>query len=327
MGGVSHAILRRKIGEARVSHPPLRDPEFVADLFARLLEERLRTAFQGPVTASVDAARMAKLSEALREAESPALYGVAETPGGQLGGVLTLTAPLVHQAIEAMTGARGAEAAPDRMPTAIDEALVAGFAEDLIDCFEHAVISGPRPERGVAMGFARFARKASSLAEAPDAIDTLAFRLSLSFGDGGAPAPLSFIVPLGVLDMYRAAQKAESARRPLIAGPSAPEAIWTTTMVAAVQMAEFRLIGVLNEMTLTVSEIGELVPGSIIPLPVEQRMEVGLRLDTRKGVAGAPEIAAGALGVAGGRRAVKISAPPEDAFIESLLPYTAAAAS
>ncbi|QIE55392.1 hypothetical protein G5B40_07935 [Pikeienuella piscinae] len=326
MRGVSHATLRRKIEEARVSHPPLRDPEFVGDLFARLLEERLRVAFRSPVAASVGAARMAKLSDALREAENPALYGVAETPAGQLGGVLTLTAPLVHESIEAMTGAHGAEAAPDRMPTAIDEALVAGFAEDVIDCFEHAVISGPRPGRGVAMGFARFTRKASALAEAPDAIDTLAFRLSLSIGDGG-PAPLSFIVPLGVLDMYRAAEKAESAKRPLIAGPSAPEAIWTSTMLAAVQMAEFRLIAVLNEMTLTVSEIGELVPGSIIPLPVEQRMEVGLRLDTRKGVAGAPEIAAGALGVAGGRRAVKIGTPPEHAFIENLRPYATAPAS
>lgn len=322
-GAVPHATIRRKIGVARSSRPPLRDSGFVSDLFARLLEERLRVSLGGPVSVTIAAPKMMKLAAALGDAEEPALYGVAETRAGQLGGVLTLSAPLVHRVVEALTGAPGAAVSPGRMPTAIDEALIAGFAEDVIDCFERAVAPGPRPEGGLAVDFVRFARKATSLAEAPDDLDTLAFRLTLGLGGEMEPSVFSFVTPLGVLDMYRAVEKAAASKRPLIGESSAPDAIWTSTMLAAAQMAEYRLIGVLHELTLTVSEIGELTPGVVLPLPSETRMQVRLRIDTPKGVAGAPDLAAGALGVVDGRRAVKIATPPDAEFTNTLMPYAA----
>lgn len=325
MGAVMHETLRRKIGVSKSARPPLRDPDFVSDLFARLLEERLRDSFRGPVAVSVTGARLAKLSEALGAANAPALYGVAETPGGRLGGALTLSAPLIQRAVAAMTGA-GAQSAEDpaaeRMPTAIDEALIEGFARDVIDSFERAVISGPRPENGVALHFARFARKATSLAEAPDTVDTLGFTIEIGFCDGSAPHSLVFILPLGTLDIYRAAEKAAAAR-PLLSQLAPTGELWTSAMLAAAQTAEFRLVGVLYEMALTVGDIGELRPGSIIPLPEGDRMEVGLRIDRPDGVAGGSEIAAGVLGVSDGRRAVRITTPPDEAFIERLRPYEA----
>lgn len=324
MGGISNAILRRKIGEARVNRPPLRDPDFVNDLFARLLEERLRSSLRAPTEVNVESADMARLSAALAGTDAPPLLGVAETRGGQLGAVLTLSAPLIHQVIEAMTGAPGAPADMERMPTAIDEALLEQFARDVIDCFERSAVSGGRTADGASIGFSRFARKAASLAEAPDHVDTLAFRLSLRLGEATAPAALSFIVPLGVLDMYQAAEKAESARRPPPEHAAAPDGIWTATMLAAARMAEHRMVGVLSEMSLTLSEIAALKPGSIVPLPDGEEMSVSFRLDTPRGPAGAPEIAAGALGVAAGHRAVKIRTPLDEGLAARLRPYVAA---
>lgn len=322
-GAVSHATIRRKIGVARSSRPPLRDSDFVSDLFARLLEERLRVSLGGPVSVSIGAPEMMKLTAALDIGDEPALYGVAETRADLLGGVLTLSAPLVHRVVEAMTGAPRAEASPDRMPTAIDEALIAGFAEDVIDSFERAVTPGPRPDGGLAINFSRFARKATSLTEAPDDLDTLAFRLTLGLGDGVEPSSFTFVTPLGILDIYQTAEKAAASKRSLIGVSSAPEGIWASTMLTAAQVAEYRLISVLHEMTLTVSEIGELTPGAVLPLPSETRMQVRLRVDTPKGVAGAPDLAEGALGVVDGRRAIKITAPPDEEFIGNIRPYAA----
>ncbi|MFV0474785.1 MAG: FliM/FliN family flagellar motor switch protein [Pikeienuella sp.] len=324
MAGIAHETLRRKIGEARVNRPPIRDPEFVSDLFARLLEERLRGALQTTVEVNVAGADMARLSAALATEEPAALLGVAETRGGGFGAALTFAAPMIHQVIESMTGAPGAPLAGDRPPTAIDEALLESFARDVIDCFERAAVSSARPDHGVAIAFSRFARKATSLTESPDLVDTLAFRLSIRLGGAETPAGMSFIVPLGVLDMYRAAERAESARRPPLGESSAPEAIWTAAMLAAARSAEYRLVGVLSEMSLTVSEVAALQPGSVIPLPDGQELAVSFRVDTPRGVAGAPEIAAGALGVASGRRAVKVTTAPAPDFIERLRPYAAA---
>ncbi|MEX2519910.1 MAG: FliM/FliN family flagellar motor switch protein, partial [Paracoccaceae bacterium] len=289
-----------------------------------LMEERLLGLFRGPAAVTVTGGRLAKLSEALETAGAPAIYGVAETPDGRLGAVLTLSAPFIQRAVAAMTGA-GAQTgaiAEDRMPTAIDEALIESFARDVVDCFERAVISGPRPEGGVALRFARFARKATSLAEAPDTVDTLGFNIEIGFCDGGPAHSLVIVLPLGALDIYRAAEKA-AASRPLISQFAAPGELWTSTMLAAAQTAEFRLVGVLYQMTLTVSDIGELRSGSVIPLPEGERMEVSLRIDKPAGVTGGSEIAAGVLGVSDGRRAVRITTPPDEAFIERLRPYEA----
>lgn len=323
VGAMIHETLKRKIGEARGARPPLRDPNFVSDLFARLLEERLRVSFSMPVGVGVQVGSAAKLSEALKAEGAPALYGVAETPAGRLGGVLTFSAPLVHRVVAAMTGAaQGGSADPERMPTAIDEALVHGFADDVIDCFERAVISGPRPEAGVALFFRRFARRATSLAEAPDAMDTIAFRIEIGFAEETPPLTLDLILPLSALDLYRAAEK-DTASRPPLGRVNASGEIWASAMLSAARTAEYRFVGVLAELTLTVEEVAALVPGSVLLLPEERKLEVSLRVDRPGGVAGRGDLARGALGAAEGRRAVKITAPPAPAFTENLLPYMA----
>lgn len=317
-----HEVLRRKAGGARVGRPPLRDPDFVSDLFARLLEDRLRQTLRGPVIATVENSGTARLSDAVAAIDpAPALYSVAETPGGRLGAVLSLGAPLVHRAVAAMTAAEGPAAdAAERNPTAIDEALVATLVEDVFDCFERAVVSGPRPEGGLALRFARFTRKTASLAEAPDSVDTLALRLSLEFG-GGPAETMTLILPLGALDIYRAAEKAEALRRPIFGQKSAAGELWAATMLAAANFAEFRLVGVLAEITLTVGEVEALGPGSVLPLPDTGRLGVRLRVDRPGGVAGEPDLADCALGAAGRQRAVRVVEPPEPAFAESLRPF------
>lgn len=297
----------------------MRDPKFVCDLFSRLLEERLRVSLGGPISVQVDEARMAKLTGALEQAETPALYAVAKTREGHFGGVMTLTAPVIHQAIEAMTGAPAGSRPADRAPTAIDEALIANLAEDVIYCFERAMSSGPRPDGGAAIDFDCFTRKPTSLTEAPDSLDTLVFSLTLSLGQ--EPMETQFIVPLGVLDIYRAAETRAALKRPPIGDSAARGALWSTAMLTAARTAEYRLIGVLQELTLTIEEVGELVPGSVIPLPPGARMEVGLRIDSPQGVAGAPDVAFGPLGTSEGKRAVKIAVPPADELIRSLTPF------
>ncbi len=321
-----HEVLRRKATGGRVGRPPLRDPDFISDLFARLLEDRLRTTLRSHVVVTIEESGAARLSDALAAVEpSPALYAVAETPTGRLGAVLTLAAPLVHRAVASCTGAEAAAGAQDRVPTAIDEALVAPMIEDIIDCFERAIVSGPRPAGGVALKFVRFVRKTSSLAEAPDAVDTLTLRFGVAFG-GYESEQITLIIPLGALDIYRAAEKTEAKRRSPFGQRSAAGELWASAMISAANIARFRLVGVLAELTMTVGEVEALAPGDVLELPASGLEDVRLRIDKPGGVAGEPDLAEASLGAAGHRRALRIVEPPAEALIESLQPYILAAA-
>lgn len=332
MGSVPHDALRRKLRAARVSRPPLRNAEYVRDLFCRLAEERLRRTLRGPVSVAATRCAVEKLSVALESGgtdETAPLLNLLETRSRAFGGAVTIAPALLNRLIGAMVGDGGDDDEPEddddagrapRAPTSIDMAFAEAFVSDVIESFEAAVVGGSAAGRG-ALRFAGFAAKASELTAQPDTADVLAFHMTLRFGDGGREWAFRLLIALGALDAYQAMEKAEAALRPP-AEISAPDAaIWTATMRAAAQAAEYRLIGVLHEMTLTVGEIEALAPGAVIPLPRGQRMEIELRMDGPEGVAGAPGVAAGALGAEGDRRAVRIAAPPDPAFIDQVRPF------
>lgn len=323
--GAADGAIRRKIGRARSKRPVLRNQKFVSDLFARLLEERLKSAFSGPFVISVTLGEVASLTDALGKAGEIALCGAAKTSAGAFGGAVTLSARTVHLLICAMTGAPISASAASREPTAIDEALVSGVTADIIDCFDKAAAEAPRAAEKPALSFRSFTRKTSSLTGAPEKTDVQSFTITITpVNEDGAEAEeapeLSLIIPLTVLDIYRA-KRPESPARPELSGPGSPEAVWADAMLAAARMAEFRLIGVLHETMMTVEALQDLSVGSVIPLPFDGRMNVSLRLDSGEGVAGAAELAAGALGAADVQRAVKIETPPDERLLEELRYY------
>ena len=75
---------------------------------------------------------------------------------------------------------------------------------------------------------------------------------------------------------------------------------------------------VLHEKKMNVGDIRDLKPGSIIPLPHIRKMPIELRVDTEKGVAREPGIGNGTLGVVDGQRAIRMSEPPMEEFINHL---------
>lgn len=332
MGSVPHETLRRKIGAARVSRPPLRNTDYVCDLFSRLLEERLKGALHGPVAITVRRCAVEKLTRALDADPPPVMLGVAETAGRTFGGAVSLTAPLLDRLIVAMIGAEGDtdqdgekdEAVPARAPTAIDMAFAQPFVTDVIDCFEASMIGGSRPTARGALRFSRFARKSAELAAQPEATDMLSLHMTISIGEQERAFGFNLLIALDALDAYRALGKAEAARRPAGEDAAPTAAIWTAAMRAAARSAEYRLIGVLHEMKMSVEEIGKLTPGSVLPLPQGQRMEIDLRIDTPSGVAGAHGLVSGPLGASGEHRAVKIAAPPDAWLVAQLRPYAEA---
>ncbi|MEM7524890.1 MAG: hypothetical protein AAF360_14265, partial [Pseudomonadota bacterium] len=178
-----HDTLRRKVTEAKGARPPLRDADTVGDMFARLLEERLRANLRKPVSIVFQKHRNTTFGEAVATAPQPCVLAFASLKGGAFGGILPLDAPFIFHLIEVITGVDTAvKDIPNRMLTPIDEALSEDFASHVISCFENAVVPSRRKDARGALRFDRFRRSIGLGVGAPDDADMLAFEVAVSLG-------------------------------------------------------------------------------------------------------------------------------------------------
>ncbi|MEM7546441.1 MAG: FliM/FliN family flagellar motor switch protein [Pseudomonadota bacterium] len=316
----AHPALRQKIGDSRVGRPPIGDIDQIGDLFSRLLENRLKRILRVPVVASVSTCRVRKLKATLGEVSSSCLLAQAESKSRPFAAAAVLDDVLVEHLIEAASGGRTKrEVTPGtRKLTKMDEYLSQDFAITLIDCFEDAIATPPRQD-GEALRFSRFAKSVKTFMDIPDDMDVLTYTLTLQFESRGPELELLFLVPLNVLDVLRASSPNGAISRMSGFGANA-DSLWNKTMTAAASQAQLKLVGVLAQFPLTIEEVNELEPGSLIELPAMTDMIVDLKIDEPGGVTNSGSIGCGALGADNGNRAVKLTEDLDHAFDTHLKP-------
>ncbi len=153
-------------------------------------------------------------------------------------------------------------------------------------------------------------------------MDVLNIRMSMKIGGAEQARSFDMLVPLGVLDVYKAAEKGSKPDKAANADAKKNETLWASTMLAAANEAEFRLVAVLHEKKMNVGDIRDLKPGSVILLPHVRKMPIELRMDTAKGVAREPTVGNGALGVVDGQRAIRMSEPLMEEFTNYLQSFS-----
>lgn len=313
----AHDTLRQKVGDTRVGRAPIRDTDHVGDLFARLLERQVRTISPVRVQVSLISGTVERLKTALPESEDPQLIAVGQCESSPFAAVAVMKAPLVACLVDAVSGSNtvSANQPTPRNFTSIDEALSEGFAKVVMESFEQALAPPPRAQ-GEHLVFSGFVRSLSAILDAPSDTDVLRYRLSLTFGRSETPLELSFLIPLNVLETLQPGD--DTANRVLRA--TAADKNWQAAMVRAAATSKLPLTCVLAQIELSVREIGLLSKGSIIPLPVDQTMEVELRVDHPGRPDDQATIATGRLGAASGKRAIRLTRPPDPNMVRLLAP-------
>lgn len=311
-----HKTLRRKIGDSRVGRAPIRDISYVSDMFARFLNAEMRSALRWPVVVDVLGHELMKLGPAMEQAQPGAIYAVTEA-SGSFGGAIILNPSFLFRWLGAQTGCDGSIQGPEEQRdfTSIDASLTSDLISSVIDCFERAVTPEGDAKPKKSLTFSRFVKERSAIIDAEDTMDVLNIRLSVKISGEEAGRSFEFFVPLAVLDVYKAAEK---KAKPEAAETPKNDTLWASTMLAAANAAEFRLVAVLHEKKMNVGDIRDLKPGAIINLPHIRKMPVELRMDTPKGVSREAGIGNGVLGVVDGQRAIRMSEPPKEDFIEHL---------
>lgn len=301
------SVIARKLGGRRVGRAPIRRVDEIGENFARILDERLRALLRTIVRASVADCEVRRLSRALERIPAPAMMGVVAVSGAEPKALASLSGDLVNNVVDLRLGGDPATAPrlAARPFTAIDGALCVDFVAATISAFEGSMRLDLGAEAANRMRFERFEQHASMIRIAPEHSDALALRLDLEIGEAGRRGALDLVLPLAVLDVYRAAS------RPAEQAPGQGD-LWSAHMARAALAAPVRLDAVLERLKMSVSELEDLRPGSVIPLSPRCRGSVSLA------VQGGGALAAGRLGAADGRKAVKLADPPPPELVERI---------
>lgn len=315
----STSALRRKVAGNRVGRAPIPGIEEIGENFAKLLDERLRHLIRTISSAIVLDCEVRKLSTVLEDIPVPAMLGVIEVRDTPYRALVNIGMDLLFHVVDLRMGGDPAAAptAIARSITAIDQGLCEDFVAAAIEAFEGSLRLNLSPGLASAMRLDHFEQHVTMVRIAPEHSDVLVVRLSLDMGEAARSGDFELVLPLAVLDSYRAAAPsfaADGARR---------RDFWARHMSRAAREAPARLTAVLHRERRSLADLRGLAPGDLLPLPVTAREQVELRLDGRGGPGGT--LAVGRLGAVDGAKAVKLTTEPDTAATEALRATLAAA--
>jgi flagellar motor switch protein FliM len=303
--------LRRKVSGQRVGRAPIPGIEEIGENFAKLLDERLRHLMRTISSAIVIDCEVRKLSSVLEDIPVPAMLAVVSVRDSQYRALINIGMDLLFHVVDLRMGG-DPSAAPQplaRSITAVDCGLCEALIQAMIDAFEGSLRLNLAPGLAPAMRLEHFEQHVTMVRIAPEHSDVLVLRLSLDMGEAARSGDFEFVLPLAVLDSYRAA--APSAGD----GARSRTDFWSRHMAKAALEAPVRLSAVLHRERRTLAELQALAPGDLLPLGPEARERVELRLDGR----GPGEtFAQGRLGAMDGEKAVKLTREPDRDRLEAL---------
>jgi flagellar motor switch protein FliM len=309
-------VIARKVGSGRVSRPPIARVEDIGADFAKLLDERLRRLLRTVTSSILLDCEVRKLPRVLDSIPVPALLGVIAVRNAPASALITLSSNLIFHIVDLRLGG-DSEQSPlpvARAITALDCALCRGFVETAIETFGAAVAATLGTGALDGMSLRGFEQNVGLVRIAPENADVLVLKLALDIGEAARSGEFDMVVPLSVLDAFRAA-----ASKGPQAGYRPGEAdLWQERMAEAVRAAPVGAMAVLARLSLDLGRVQDWRPGEVLALPPAARGAVELVLPGR----GGGRLAAGRLGAMEGRKALKIVEPPEPALVARLAELT-----
>lgn len=314
MSLAAESAIRRKVDGNRVGRAPFHGIEEIGENFAKLLDERLRSLLRTISSAIVIDCEVRKLSAVLEDIPVPAMIAVVDVKGSQNSALMNVGMDLIYHIVDLRAGGDPA-AAPQpvaRSVTAIDCALCEEFIRLALEAFEAALKVHLGPGIRAAMKLGHFEQHVTMVRIAPEHSDVLVLKISLDMGEAARSGEFDLVLPLAVLDSYRAAAPAGQGQG--AAGGRARSDIWSRHMARAASDAPLRLRAVLHRQKLRLAELQALEVGMQIPIPREAREAVELMVEGGD----ADALAVGRLGAIDGGKAVKLTRGPDASLIEGL---------
>ncbi len=299
------SVLSRKMTQGGVARSPLPDTELIGEIFARMVEDRLRPLVKCAISAMPLDIRVVKLMTAVEDISVPSMLGLVEVEGASTQGLMCIDTDLAYHLIDLTLGGDPATAPipTTRTFTSIDMALCKLHLDALLDAFGSALadINGKPFKKRMTIGDQR--QNISQLRFAPDYVDVLVFNLALDIGEAARTGNFSLLMPLATLDTIRASVRdatdgqEDKAER--------PDDLWRVQMRRAAATSPVQIDAVLHRSLMTVAEIQKLCPGQVIDIPVTAPDDIELTMRQPGGKSSV--IASGRLGAYKTSKVVKLA--------------------
>ncbi|MBA3324538.1 MAG: FliM/FliN family flagellar motor switch protein [Rhodobacteraceae bacterium] len=258
-------VLSKKLRQGGVARSPLPDGDVIGETFARGVEDRLRPLVKTALAAEVAVPRVTRLSEATKGVAAPALLAVVDIEDADTPGLIAADADLAYHLIDLTLGGDPMRAPPPvaRGLTAIDMALGRLYLEAILAAFGAAIGAGFGRPLTKAMRIRDQRQNAAQLRLAPDYIDVLVIRLSLTLAEAGRRGACELILPLSALDVIRASIEARATQ----AARERPNDLWKTLMRRAAAAAPVAVDAVLHRQNVSLAALQDMKVGQVIEIP------------------------------------------------------------
>jgi flagellar motor switch protein FliM len=299
------AVLSKKLRQGGVARSPLPETDVIGESLARGVEDRLRPLVKTMLAAEVAAPRVTRLADATGAVAAPALLGVVEIEDADTPALIAADAALAWHLIDLTLGGdpSSSPVPAARGLTAIDMALGRLYLDAILDAFAAAVGAGLGRPLPKALRIRDQRQNAAQLRLAPDYIDVLVIRLTLTLAEAGRRGVCDLILPLSALDVIRASVEARANR----AARERPNDLWRTLMRRAAATAPVPVDAVLHRLPMTLAALQDLRAGQVIEIPRQAAEAIQLTIAQPGGRAAL--IATGRLGAFQDRKVVKLETP------------------
>ncbi|MBP7241718.1 FliM/FliN family flagellar motor switch protein [Amaricoccus sp.] len=306
------AVLSKKLRQGRAARSPLPDTDVVAETLARAVEDRLRPLVKTTLSAEVAPPRVTRLADATAAVSTPGLIGIVEVEDADIPALIAIHADLAWHLTDLTLGGDPL-AAPTPAPrglSAIDMALGRLHLEATLSAFGAAIgaaLGRPLPKE---MRIRDQRQQVSQLRLAPDYIDVLVIRLTLTLAEAGRPGACDLILPLSTLDVIRASIEARASQ----VARERPNDLWRTLMRRAAAAAPVPVDAVLHRHSLSLAALQGLKVGQTIEIPRQAAETIALTIAQPGGRAAL--VASGRLGAFQGRKVVKLETPLDPRLVQ-----------
>ncbi len=301
----SASVLSKKLRQGGAARSPLPDTDLIGETFARGVEDRLRPLVKTMLAAEVAAPRVTRLSEATRAVASPALLGLVDIEDADTPALIAADGDLAYHLIDLTLGGDplSAPAPVARGLTAIDMALGRLYLEAILGAFGAAIGAGLGRPLTKAMRIRDQRQHVTQLRLAPDYIDVLVMRLTLTLAEAGRKGACDLILPLSALDVIRASIEVRANQ----AARERPNDLWKTLMRRAAAAAPVPVDAVLHRQSLSLAALQGLRVGQVLEIP--RQAAEAIQLTIAQPGRRTALIATGRLGAFQDAKVVKLETP------------------
>jgi len=298
----ANPVLEHKLSHQRVGRSPLPDIELIGENFGRILEENLRKLLKTNVGALILDCEVTKLAQVVDQIPVPAMLGVVELGGSDHRALINLTSDLVFHVVDMRMGGDSSQAVmpTTRSFTGIDTALCMGFFEVTLGSLLAGIEESVGAPVNRTLKVVQCKQDISTIRIAPKSADVLQMLVSLDIGAAARSGDFELVLPLSVLDVFRAETKQSD-----LEFPEDTDDHWLQHMRESVGEASLPVSAILQTRRMALADVKALKVGQVLPLPSEAVGSVDMVV--AQGMPQQLSLAKAKLGVFQGNKVVKLT--------------------